>query len=420
MDFRIAHKLQNPVRDHSRMSSRANTIQVDVIYQKSSGCTTGRMTVQELCEIQMMPTEALYAFMPAETILIQRGMDKDLSIKFHIPPSFWSPVSQQASGYIGSQNDSDVHGVLETLNTFFRFLIKEPMNSETVWSKTVQKINTSYIWHRLGFFTSWRPTNFLIVLCFDLPPSIMSSISTFLLSPQNDLQLLEPFSVHTVLLEHVIKLYDIALWSFRDIIRDLEKHRLPSENPQPDYIGMHEISRHIIHSSEMLETAIATVSSIVQEHEIFINENSWLPYLSLASSKQTSRSFRHQQSLLKSLHLRSKALEKRLRNEINLAFNMVAQNDSRIAVSIGEATKADSAAMKTISTLGLLFLPGTFICAIFSTSFFNFSPGSSTEPQHWTISEKFWIYWAVTIPLTVATSVFWYCWRRVYMVKSPT
>jgi len=200
MDFHDAHNLQNQAHDHSRMNSRANILKVDLIYRKSSGCTTGRMTVQELCAIQIMPAETLFAFMPAETILTQRGVDKDLSIKFHIPPSFWSPVSQQASGCIGSHNEHGVHGVIETSNTFFRLLIKEPMNSRTVWPKAVQKINASYTWHRLGFFTSWWPNNSLVVLCFDLPPAIITSISNFLLNPQNDLPVLEPFSVHTILL----------------------------------------------------------------------------------------------------------------------------------------------------------------------------------------------------------------------------
>lgn len=115
---------------------------------------------------------------------------------------------------------------------------------------------------------------------------------------------------------------------------------------------------------------------------------------------------------------------------ISQAFNTVAQNDSRISVLIAKATQTDSAAMKTISVLGLTFLPGTFVCvrcatllesflamadmfqALFSTSFFNFSPGSSTEPQHWTISEKFWIYWAVAIPVTIATVAFWFRWQH--------
>lgn len=47
---------------------------------------------------------------------------------------------------------------------------------------------------------------------------------------------------------------------------------------------------------------------------------------------------------------------------IGQAFNIVAQYESGIAVGIGEATRVDSAAMKTISLLGLIFLPGTFIC----------------------------------------------------------
>jgi Mg2+ and Co2+ transporter CorA len=44
------------------------------------------------------------------------------------------------------------------------------------------------------------------------------------------------------------------------------------------------------------------------------------------------------------------------------AFNSVAQYNSRIAVRISEANQVDSAAMKTISVLGLVFLPGTFVC----------------------------------------------------------
>ncbi|KAG9229423.1 hypothetical protein BJ875DRAFT_387386, partial [Amylocarpus encephaloides] len=67
-------------------------------------------------------------------------------------------------------------------------------------------------------------------------------------------------------------------------------------------------------------------------------------------------------------------------------------HDSRVTVLIGEATQGDSAAMKTVSFLGLTFLPGTFIYALFSTSFFNFSPTTDTEPQRWTISDRFWIY----------------------------
>jgi uncharacterized heparinase superfamily protein len=145
---------------------------------------------------------------------------------------------------------------------------------------------------------------------------------------------------------------------------------------------MHELARHAIHSSEMLAVAAETISNLVQENEIFLNNNA-LPVASAPLSRQTMRTLRSHIALLRSLYLRSKALEDRLRNEINLvcvairietiivmiqqAFNTVAQQDSRITVQIGRAAQIDSAAMKTISVLGLVFLPGTFICVRCST-----------------------------------------------------
>jgi hypothetical protein len=79
---------------------------------------------------------------------------------------------------------------------------------------------------------------------------------------------------------------------------------------------MHELARHTIHSSEMLAVAAETIANLVQEHEIFLHDSA-SPVLS-ALSKQTIRTLRSHIAILKCLHLRSKALEDRLRNEINL------------------------------------------------------------------------------------------------------
>jgi hypothetical protein len=73
-----------------------------------------------------------------------------------------------------------------------------------------------------------------------------------------------------------------------------------------------------------------------------------------------------QKSLLTSYHLRSQALEARLKNEIGLAFHIAAQHESVLAQQIAQSAKEDSRAMKTISVLGLVFLPGTFVSVSFS------------------------------------------------------
>jgi hypothetical protein len=81
---------------------------------------------------------------------------------------------------------------------------------------------------------------------------------------------------------------------------------------------MHDIARHAIHTSEMLAIAIETTTSMIKEHEIFFEENSSLPEEAVVLSKETRRTLRFHKTIFMCLHFRSKALEERLKNEINL------------------------------------------------------------------------------------------------------
>jgi len=74
---------------------------------------------------------------------------------------------------------------------------------------------------------------------------------------------------------------------------------------------------------------------------------------------------------------------------------------------LAHAAKRDSAAMKTISLLGAIFFPGAYLASVFSMSFFNFQADDTR-----TLSHKFWIYWAFTIPLTVVIVAVWYFWEK--------
>lgn len=111
---------------------------------------------------------------------------------------------------------------------------------------------------------------------------------------------------------------------------------------------------------------------------------------------------------------------------------MVTQRDSQATVRISEALRSDSRAMKTVAVLTLAFLPATFVSvsrwpesmkllvnsllivmqAIFSTQFFNFTPGAQSGHDSWVVSDQFWIYWAFSAPLTVAAIVCWFVWDR--------
>lgn len=73
---------------------------------------------------------------------------------------------------------------------------------------------------------------------------------------------------------------------------------------------------------------------------------------------------------------------------------------------LAHASKRDSSAMKTISFLGAFFLPGAYMASVFSMTFFNFQNSGPV------LSPKFWVYWVITIPLTIGIVAFWYVYEK--------
>ena len=112
-----------------------------------------------------------------------------------------------------------------------------------------------------------------------------------------------------------------------------------------------------------------------------------------------------------SLLCRCESYKDRVKNVIQLAFNVVSQEESHTSVEIAKAARADSQAMKITSLVALIFLPPTFISGIFSTTFFDFG----VDKESWGVSDKFYIYWIFVLPITLASGVLWY----FYVSKDP-
>ncbi|KAK5684522.1 hypothetical protein LTS10_004392 [Elasticomyces elasticus] len=99
-------------------------------------------------------------------------------------------------------------------------------------------------------------------------------------------------------------------------------------------------------------------------------------------------------------------------NLVDVMYTMLSQRDNRInrhmseanmtlteaSVSLARTAKADSSAMKTLALIGTIFLPGTFLSALFSVDGMFYW---NAEPGHNVVGQRFWIYWAFTIPITI-------------------
>lgn len=238
------------------------------------------------------------------------------------------------------------------------------------------------------------------------------------------------------MLSEVSRIQERAVWAIRDRVRDVEKTKPPPGRPNPDYRLLHDIARHAIHVSETLDVASQTIKRMITKHE-------WLMETSAFSSPSSSSSqpiivngkttkneattnnsnnsdedpspspeeihseLQYHESFLVALRHRSISNEKRLTNEMQLAFATVAQHDAGTSVQIGRATQEDSVTMKSIAFVTLTFLPPTFVSAIFSMSFFDYDAEAGLV-----MSAKFWLYWAFAVPTTVLTAVAWWLIRR--------
>ncbi|KAJ4232892.1 hypothetical protein NW757_013807 [Fusarium falciforme] len=149
--------------------------------------------------------------------------------------------------------------------------------------------------------------------------------------------------MHVDLIDLIIKYYDLSVWRIRDPVRKLEEVSIsplfvtcarrgwsPKKSnwlQERPYAGqlfkpMHDISRHCIHTSEILSATIETFQEMLRyqtevyqkmpgEHEKTYQE-------------QAKEYMKFQIQLAKSLKLRSDSNQKRLENEVNLVRNQPA------------------------------------------------------------------------------------------------
>ena len=103
----------------------------------------------------------------------------------------------------------------QTTATYFRFLVKQV--------ETGGGINQhGYEWYETGFFTRWTSPGEQTIFCFDIPQTLRDRLRTYFLSPSAPPKLLDVYSIHMIVIDEIIQLFDASVWSLRDIIRIIE------------------------------------------------------------------------------------------------------------------------------------------------------------------------------------------------------
>jgi hypothetical protein len=111
-------------------------------------------------------------------------------------------------------------------------------------------------------------------------------------------------------------------------------------------------------------------------------------------------------------------------------YNIIAQKESKLNLEmagqqrrLAHASKRDSTSMKTLSLLGAIFLPATYLASVFSMTFFNFQNGGGggggdgdgdgdKNDGGPVVAPTLWIYFVITIPLTLLIVLIWRVWDK--------
>ncbi|PTB68643.1 hypothetical protein BBK36DRAFT_1138745 [Trichoderma citrinoviride] len=105
---------------------------------------------------------------------------------------------------------------------------------------------------------------------------------------------------------------------------------------------------------------------------------------------------------------------RRVQLQINTLAGIISRDDVKANLDLAESQHRDSLSMKTLAIVTMVFLPGSFISALFSTSMFDWD---SIDPGAGSIAVRtmpqFGLYWAITVPLTVVTFLLYFFWLRV-------
>ncbi|KAG6358377.1 hypothetical protein INS49_014261 [Diaporthe citri] len=232
----------------------------------------------------------------------------------------------------------------------------------------------------------------------EAPTGFNATLSDLISDAMSGSEFEDPFWIVEKMVNSVVGVFDTTVWAVRDEVRNIEMLQMPPDRkPSPNYRSMHDLARHAIHVSESLDVSLETVGSMIRNHDGLLKARS--DRTSARVGKTIHSRLQFMENILHSLRSRSSSNQQRLLNEIQLAFHTVAQYDSKTSIEI---TQSDSTAMRTVAFVTLSALPAMFVSSIFSMSFFNFDSDATSG----FISDKFWIFWAITIPLTIGISVF--------------
>ncbi|KIK67895.1 hypothetical protein GYMLUDRAFT_155325 [Collybiopsis luxurians FD-317 M1] len=195
------------------------------------------------------------------------------------------------------------------------------------------------------------------------------------------------------------KLYSHISWMESQIIHTSDVNMDLTRN-------LHTIQAHLLHYSSLLEDFQKSIDFILDTPNPAMDS---LPEEErLWSRKLLQKECNNLLTEVKRLEKSRMMQERRLKNVMNLVFSTVNILDSRRMQDLTEAAVRDSAAMKQIAYLSMIFLPASFVASVFGMNVRELNSALGT----------LWQYFATAFALTAVTIWIVVAFQSKHLFKS--
>lgn len=264
---------------------------------------------------------------------------------FSIPSGFVSERLQSVSHSFGTRNDDGAQC------SWFHYLCKNItlQHTESGHAEIVNpnirtgaepQSQADFSWHRAGFFLHAAPgrpphsrsdsghpdskgtgkiqqTTKVTLICFGAPPALEQRFYRLALHHSWVDALADPYTLFDIVLDELYLQMDSIAWSLSEVFGGIEG-RTFNRAVEPgkaadriDFVGLHNVSKHVIYLREAAEAILLTLESMRAHHRHSMDSN-------LAAVSATQSSLRYRKTMFCSTQLRLQSLEKRMGNLIQL------------------------------------------------------------------------------------------------------
>jgi len=218
----------------------------------------------------------------------------------------------------------------------------------------------------------------------------------------------DPTLVLLTFIWHAMYAWDEALENLYEHICSLES-RVISTTEMLLTRELHVIRAHHLHYLSLLDHYTKHITFIRDTPNPAmdgINEED-----RISSQKLLNRECANLLNEIKRLNSELSTQERRLKNVMALVFSSVNITDSKYMRQMTEAAVRDSAAMKQIAYLTMVFLPATFVAGVFGMNVSEMTPSTNG---------RVWQYLALALPLTIMTAWIMVAFRSKYTFPQGT